>query len=200
MCVNSGAVRVVIGQAPERVCTLRAATHRVLYCCAMRTVNQRSDTRLFAADGTTREFLTKHSERSNSRKPFFITMGLNWEETMNQAISFDSGMIGGSKMDPRFGHVRGRVLDITGAGLQNSRVWIRETGRCTYTDASGNFVLINVPPAVYSLVAESEGCSQSVYADVPIEAGDNPGHVFVMIPHYVRSMGERMRSAPAFQN
>jgi hypothetical protein len=79
-------------------------------------------------------------------------------------------------------------------------VWIRETGRCAYTDENGNFVLINVPPAVYSLIAESEGHAQSVFTDVPVEAGDNPGHIFVMYPQCARSRVERRRGALAFQN
>ena len=120
---------------------------------------------------------------------------------MNHAIVFDSELAGGrSGMDPRLGHLRGKVLDITGNSLENCRVWIRETGRCTYTDGCGNFVLINVPPAVYSLIAESEGYSQSVHTDVPVEPGDNPGHVFFMLPQYSRSKMERICDAFALQN
>jgi hypothetical protein len=39
-----------------------------------------------------------------------------------------------------------------------------------------NFII----PAIYSLVAESEGYSPSTLVDVPIESGDNPGNNFVM--------------------
>jgi Carboxypeptidase regulatory-like domain len=120
---------------------------------------------------------------------------------MNYTITFDSDLSGGkSGMDPRLGHLRGKVLDMDGIGVPHSRVWIRETGRCAYTDEKGNFVLINVPPAVYSLIAESEGYSQSVFTDLPVEAGDNPGHVFVMYPQYARTRLERRRGALAFQN
>lgn len=91
-----------------------------------------------------------------------------------------------SVMDPRMGHVRGRVTDMDGYGLEHSRICVRETGQSTYTDAKGNFVLINVLPAVYSLMAESEGYSQSALSHVPIESGDNPDRNFVMFPAYKR--------------
>ncbi len=102
-------------------------------------------------------------------------------------------------MDPRLGHVRGKVLDMDGGPIRHCRVWIRETGHCTYSDDCGDFVLINVVPAVYSLIAESEGYSQSVSADVPVEGGDNPGHLFVMYPQYTRARIDRRRGALAFQ-
>jgi hypothetical protein len=103
-----------------------------------------------------------------------------------------------SGMDPRLGHVRGTVMDMDGYGLGHSRIWVRETGRSTYTDAKGNFVLINVLPAVYSLVAESEGYSPSTMVDVPVESGDNPGHNFVMFPNYNRMRYGRRRGAVVF--
>ncbi len=105
-----------------------------------------------------------------------------------------------SGMNPTLGHIRGRVVDMDGSAIGHSRVWIRETGRGTYSDDCGNFVIINVPPAMYSLVSECQGYSQSVLTDVPIENGDNPGHVFVMYPHYVRSRMERKRGSLAFQS
>jgi Carboxypeptidase regulatory-like domain len=103
-----------------------------------------------------------------------------------------------SGMDARLGHVRGRVTDMDGYGLGHSRIWVRETGRSTYTDSKGNFVLINVLPAIYSLVAESEGYSASTMVDVPVESGDNPGHNFVMFPNYNRMRFGRRRGALAF--
>jgi hypothetical protein len=106
---------------------------------------------------------------------------------------------GMSGMDPKLGHVRGKVLDMDGAGLRHSRVWIRETGLSTYTDEKGNFVLINVTPSICSLIAESEGYSRSVLTDIPVESGDNPGHIFVMYPQYARSRVDRRRGALAFQ-
>ncbi len=119
---------------------------------------------------------------------------------MNYVFTFNADLSSGtSGMDPRLGHIRGKVLDMDGTGIGHSRVWIRETGRFAYTDGNGNFVIINVSPAVYSLIAESEGFSQSVLTDVPIEAGDNPGHLFVMYPHYARSTVGRRRGALAFQ-
>ena len=103
-----------------------------------------------------------------------------------------------SGMDPRLGHIRGRVMDMDGYGLGHSRIWVRETGRSTRTDSQGNFILINVIPAIYSLVAESEGYSPSTMVDVPIESGDNPGHNFVMFPNYNRMRIGRRRGAIAF--
>ena len=103
-----------------------------------------------------------------------------------------------SGMDPRFGHVRGRVMDMDGNGLGHSRIWVRETGMSTRTDSYGNFVLINVLPAIYSLVAESEGYSPSTMVDVPVESGDNPGHNFVMFPNYYRLRTGRRRGALIF--
>jgi hypothetical protein len=104
-----------------------------------------------------------------------------------------------SGMNPRLGHLRGRVTDMDGYGLGHSRIWIRETGRNTYTDSQGNYVLINVLPGVYSLIAEGEGFSPSTLIDVPVESGDNPGNNFVMFPSYNRTRLGRARGALAFQ-
>jgi Carboxypeptidase regulatory-like domain len=119
---------------------------------------------------------------------------------MNLKAIFATDLSGGkSGMNPRLGHIRGRVLDMDGIGIRHSRVWIRENGRFTYTDENGNFVLINVVPALYSLIAESEGYSQAIFTDAPVESGDNPGYVFVMHPRYSRFRVERRRGALAFQ-
>jgi|GEM_PF-1893972 hypothetical protein len=91
-----------------------------------------------------------------------------------------------SVMDPRLGHVRGRVTDMDGHGLGHSRIWVRETGQNTLSDAQGSFVLINVLPAVYSLIAESEGYSQATLIDVPVFNGNNPGCNFILFPTYNR--------------
>jgi hypothetical protein len=98
-----------------------------------------------------------------------------------------------SVMGPRMGHVRGRVRDIDGYGLGHSRIWVRETGQNTLSDAKGNFVLINMLPGVYSLIAESEGYCRSTLIDVTVESGDNPGHNFVMFPAY---NGRRIAPGP----
>jgi hypothetical protein len=117
--------------------------------------------------------------------------------------SEDSMNEGKSGMDPQLGHVRGKVFDMDGYGIQHSRVWIRETGRSTYTDREGNFVIVNIVPALYTLIAESEGFSQSTLIDVPVESGDNPGRNFVMFPnynhHYNRSRVGHRRG-PVFHN
>jgi hypothetical protein len=118
--------------------------------------------------------------------------------------SEDSMNEGKSGMDPQLGHVRGKVLDMDGNGVRHSRVWIRETGRSIYTDRNGNFVIINVVPALYTLIAESEGFAQSVMPDMPVISGDNPGFLFVMYPnynrHYNRSRVGSRRGALTFHN
>jgi protocatechuate 3,4-dioxygenase beta subunit len=101
-------------------------------------------------------------------------------------------------MDPQRGHVRGRVVDMDGNGLGHSRIWVRETGLSTRTDEKGNYALVNVLPAIYSLVAESEGYSPSTIVDIPVEKGDNPGYNFVMFPNYNRQRIGRRRGALAF--
>jgi len=89
-------------------------------------------------------------------------------------------MISTSGLNAILGHVRGRVTDMNGFGIKHCRVWIRETGRSTYTDANGSFVLINIVPAIYTFIAECEEYPQSVLTDISIEGGDNPGHLFLM--------------------
>jgi hypothetical protein len=103
-----------------------------------------------------------------------------------------------SGMNPVLGHIRGRVTDIDGYGISHGRIWIRETGRCTYTDSRGNYVLINVPPAICTLIAESEGYSQSTLVDIHVESGDNPGNNFIMFTKCNRLRPGRRRGALAF--
>ena len=123
----------------------------------------------------------------------------NKEEMMLNSDYEDRMDAAKSGIDPRLGHVRGRVTDVAGYGLGHSRIWVRETGQNTYTDPEGNYVLINVLPAIYSLVAESEGYSPSTIIDVPVESGDNPANNFVMFPSYNRTRIGRARGALAFQ-
>jgi hypothetical protein len=78
------------------------------------------------------------------------------------------------------GHVRGKVVDNNGNPLEGSKIWIRETEHSTYSDRDGNFVLINITPALYTVVIEREGFSLSVTPDLPIFLGDNPGQLFVL--------------------
>lgn len=84
------------------------------------------------------------------------------------------------ELDHTMGHIRGKVIDIDGDAIEGSKIWIRETGQSTYSDRNGNFVLINIPPALYTVVIEHEGYSLSVMPDLPIFLGDNPGHLFVL--------------------
>jgi len=85
-----------------------------------------------------------------------------------------------SRLDHTMGHIRGKITDMNGKEIQGSRVFIRETGHTTYSDKYGNFVLINIPPALYTLAIEHEEFSLSVTLDFPVLLGDNPGHIFVL--------------------
>ena len=102
-------------------------------------------------------------------------------------------------LDSTLGHIRGRVTDMDGNGIANSRIWIRETGRSTYTDSFGNFIMINLVPALYSIIAESEGYSQSLSVDIPVECGDNPGQLLMLYPVYNRVRFGRRKGVMAFQ-
>jgi hypothetical protein len=102
-----------------------------------------------------------------------------------------NGTIISSRLNPALGHVRGRVTDIHGNGLKRSTVWIGENGISTCVDEDGNFVLINILPGKYTLVAESEEYPRTMLTNVPIEPGDNPGRLFVM---YSRNSGQDFES------
>jgi len=78
------------------------------------------------------------------------------------------------------GHIRGKIVDIDGHGIDGCKVWIRENGQSAYSDDSGNFAMINIKPTFYTIVVECEGFSPFVITDLPIEPGDNPGHVFTI--------------------
>jgi hypothetical protein len=103
-------------------------------------------------------------------------------------------------MDPLAGHIRGQVIDLDGDGVRNTRVSIHELDRFAYTDDKGNFSLINLPPALYTLIAESEGLySRAIMPDVAVERGDNPGYTIIMCPQYMRMRPGRRRGAFAMQ-
>jgi hypothetical protein len=130
----------------------------------------------------------------------FITEKNPNKEEMMRKLDYEAPMNEGKTgMDSQLGHIRGKVLDIDGNGVSRCRVWIRETGRGTCTDKDGNFVMINVAPAIYTLVAESEDHSLATLIDVPVITGDNPGFLFVMFPQYARSRRGRAQGALAYQ-
>ena len=87
------------------------------------------------------------------------------------------------KLDHTMGHIRGKVIDIDGRTVEGAKLWIRETGQNTYSDKNGNFVIINIPPALYTVVVECEGYALSVMPDLPIGIGDNAGFRFVVNPY-----------------
>lgn len=112
-------------------------------------------------------------------------------------INYESLVVGQgfSRMNNVLGHIRGKVTDIDGYGLKNSRIWVRETGLCAMSDACGNYVLINNKPGIYSLVAECQGYSRSEFVDAIVEQGDNPGFNFVMFQTYNRLRQGRRRGS-----
>ncbi len=80
------------------------------------------------------------------------------------------------------GHIRGKVVDCNGKVLPGCRIWLRETGQHAYSDNKGDFIMINIQPAIHTIVVEHKRYSPSIFPDVRIEAGDNPGFRFVMHP------------------
>lgn len=97
-----------------------------------------------------------------------------------------------SRLDHTMGHIRGKIIDINGKEIEGSKICIRETGQSVYSDAYGNFVLINIPPALYTVVVEHEQYSLSVTPDLPIFIGDNPGHFFTL---YFAALAQRRPQA-----
>ena len=97
-----------------------------------------------------------------------------------------------SRLDHTMGHIRGKITDINGKEIEGGRVFVRETGHTTYSDKYGNFVLINIPPSLYTLAIEHEEFSLSVTPDFPVLLGDNPGHLFVL---YYAAFGQRPSQA-----
>ena len=95
-----------------------------------------------------------------------------------------------NQLDHTMGHIRGKIIDINGKEIEGSKIWIRETGQSTYSDRHGNFILINIPPALYTVIIEREGYSPSVSPDLPISLGDNPGHLFALC---TRDQSEKTR-------
>ncbi|HAJ78195.1 MAG TPA: hypothetical protein DCO75_00355 [Fibrobacteres bacterium] len=85
-----------------------------------------------------------------------------------------------NQLDHTMGHIRGKIIDINGKTIEGSKILIRETGQSIYSDNQGNFVLINIPPALYTVAIEHEGYALSVMPDLPVLIGDNPGHIFVL--------------------
>jgi len=54
------------------------------------------------------------------------------------------------------GHIRGKVVDIDGCGVGGCKMWIRENGQSAYSDAFGNFSMINIRPGLYTIIIECE--------------------------------------------
>jgi hypothetical protein len=83
-----------------------------------------------------------------------------------------------NRLDHTMGHIRGKIVDINGKAIEGSKILIRESGHRTFSDKQGNFIAINIPPALYTICVEHEGYAPSVTPDLPVFLGDNPGHLF----------------------
>jgi|GEM_PF-1201153 hypothetical protein len=83
-------------------------------------------------------------------------------------------------LDHTLGHIRGKVVDIDGRPIPECKIWIRETGKSTYSDEHGDFAMINIPPALYTVIVECEDYALCISPDLPVSLGDNPGLRFVM--------------------
>jgi hypothetical protein len=83
-------------------------------------------------------------------------------------------------LDSAMGHIRGKVVDKNGKQIHGCKIWIRETEQFAYSDMHGNFILINIRPARYTIIAEHMNYSMSISPDLPIAPGDNPGFRFVL--------------------
>jgi hypothetical protein len=78
------------------------------------------------------------------------------------------------------GHIRGRVIDMDDVGISGCVIFIQETNQVSATDKNGNFVMINIAPAVYTIAVECKGYFPAIFRKVIILPGDNPGFEFVM--------------------
>ncbi len=107
-------------------------------------------------------------------------------------ISFHAFIFAGTT-----GKIAGTVIDAsTGEGLPFANVFIKGTNLGAATDVDGNFVILNVPPGVYSVTASVVGYQKQTITDVRVnvdfttrlEFKLNPGSV-EMAPVVVQ--GER---------
>jgi|WetSurMetagenome_2_1015567.scaffolds.fasta_scaffold82236_2 hypothetical protein len=83
-------------------------------------------------------------------------------------------------LKPELGHIRGRVVDANDEAIIGCTICIRETDRTSQTDTNGDFVLINIQPTIYTLMAQCRGYALCAFPKVRIKTGDNPGFRFVM--------------------
>lgn len=77
-------------------------------------------------------------------------------------------------LDSSRGHIRGRVIDDFNAGVENARVKIENSDSYAFTDSRGCYVIINVKPGIYTIVAEHTRYSAGGNELVHVKAGDNP--------------------------
>jgi hypothetical protein len=85
-------------------------------------------------------------------------------------------------LNDALGHIRGKVIDRSGRDLSGCTIWLQETGQFSYSDKKGNFVMVNIAPALYTIAIKHKGYFHIVLPDIPVEAGDNPGFRFIMHP------------------
>ncbi|MCF7885373.1 MAG: TonB-dependent receptor [Candidatus Marinimicrobia bacterium] len=79
-------------------------------------------------------------------------------------ISIFSGIL-----QAQTGKIRGKVIeDATGEPLQGVNVVVRKASLGAATDASGNFVIVNVPPGKYSIVFSMIGYQKYILKNVEV--------------------------------
>jgi hypothetical protein len=69
------------------------------------------------------------------------------------------------------GHIRGKVVDMDEAGIGGCVIYIKGTNQVSATDKNGNFVLINIVPAVYTITVECRGYFPAVFCRVIVLPG-----------------------------
>lgn len=81
------------------------------------------------------------------------------------------------------GGVRGKVRATNGSGIASVKITARQKGediKSAASDASGKFVLENLPPGIYNFVFSKKGFADSLLDNVPVEKGE------------ARDLGERL--------
>lgn len=70
------------------------------------------------------------------------------------------------------GKIMGRVIDqATGEGIPFANVFIEETSLGAASDIDGNYVILNIPPAVYSVTASYIGYQKVTQTEVRVNVG-----------------------------
>jgi hypothetical protein len=84
------------------------------------------------------------------------------------------------------GRIRGTVQDTTGAVLPRATITItdqqRGTSRTATTDETGTFVVPNLPPGVYKVVADAKGFKSVEHRNIAVEVATDLALDFALVP------------------